>query len=257
MSNQTARIAQRFDAAASNYDAASQLQYDAAARLAQRVTALTFPSAPRVLEIGCGTGHLSRALAPCIGGSWVISDIAPAMIRICAASRLNNVHSANFLVMDAERPACANGVFDLIVSSLAAQWFSDLPKALAGLSTLLAPGGVIALATLGDSTFAEWRMAHAESGIRAATPDYPDATALRRAFPATLEVTIEEEILRVRHESPLDFVRGLRTIGADIPAAGRQPLGAGKMREVLRRVACAAPEGMSYHLLYAIATKAE
>jgi len=255
MKHQKARIAQRFDAAATTYDAASQLQADAAVRLAKQVTTLTLPSNPRVLEIGCGTGHLSRALAPRIGGPWVISDIAPAMVHICAENKLTGVHSASFLVMDAERPACANGVFDLIVSSLAAQWFSDLPKALTGLSKLLAPGGRIALATLGDGTFSEWRAAHSASGVCPATPDYPDATSLRRAFPASMEVTIDEETLRIQHESPLDFVRGLRTIGADTPAAGRLPLGAGKMREVLRRVARCAKDGMSYHLLYAIATR--
>jgi malonyl-CoA O-methyltransferase len=250
VSERKARIAARFGAAAAGYDAASPLQREAATRLAQRIAALPRPAAPRVLEIGCGTGHLTRALAPVIGGTWTITDIAPEMVAAC---RADGFPAAHYFVMDGEHPACAPGSFDLVVSSLAAQWFADLPAALAGLATLLAPGGRIALATLGAATFAEWRAAHAAQGLRAATPDYPDRERLRQSFPAALTTQVTEETFVAPLEQPLDFVRGLRAIGADTPAPGSRPLTAGQLRRVLS--ALAAPAGMSYHLLYAVAMK--
>ena len=251
MKDHKSLIAGRFDRAAAAYDAHSPLQREAALRLAARVSTLALPSAPRVLEIGCGTGHLTRALLPMVGGEWLISDIAPAMVASC---RRQLGGAARYLVMDGEQPALAAGHFDLIVASLAAQWFADLPAALAALAELLAPGGRIALVTLGSGTFAQWRAAHAQAGLVAATPNYPDAAALARAFPTGLAVDVAEEIIVEPPGDPLEFLRGLRRIGADVPSPGTRPLTAGQMRQVLKALA-AGEAGTSYHLLYAIALR--
>lgn len=246
------RIAARFGAAAIDYDAHSPLQHEAALRLAARVERLPLPARPRVLEIGCGTGHLTRTLLPVLDAEWIASDIAPEMVATCRESIGTG---AAYLVMDGERPTLTDARFDLIVASLAAQWFVDLPATLGRWSRLLAPGGRIALATLGAGTFAEWRAAHAATGFTAATPAYPDAAALQRAFPADMEVAIEEEGFVEPLADPLEFVRGLRRIGADTPAPGTRPLTAGQMRRVLRACADAGHAGTTYHLLYAIALR--
>lgn len=278
MSSHKTRIAARFDAAAARYDDASPLQREAAQRLAQRVLALPGIAPRRVLEIGCGTGHLTRALcgdvggkrgnrggsvdasgaaasnancAPGIGGEWTLSDIAPAMLRHAQTLPGPRHH----VVMDAERPAFAPGSFDLIVSSLTAQWFADLPATLGALCALLAPGGHLALATLAAGTFQEWQDAHTAAGVRAATHAYPDAAGLARAFPSGMLTDITTEDLRVPFAAPLDFVRGLRAIGADTPPAGVAPLSAGQLRRVLRQLGTAAPVGITYRLLYAIAQR--
>jgi malonyl-CoA O-methyltransferase len=245
------RIAARFGAAADRYDDASPLQREAALRLARRVRSLPLPANPRVLEIGCGTGHLTRALLPDIGGEWFVSDIAQPMVRACR----RHVPDAHCLVMDGERPALRKGGFDLIVSSLAAQWFADLPAALAALTALLAPGGRIALVTLGAGTFAEWRAAHRAHGLAAATPDYPDAAALVRAFPAGIAVAVETESLRVPAGGALDFARSLRAIGADTPRPGARPLAAGQLRRVMRSLAANEAPQTTYELLYAVAER--
>lgn len=252
MSGHKSRIAARFGAAAIVYDEHSALQREAAQRLAGRVKDLALPAAPRVLEIGCGTGHLTRELLPTLGGEWVVSDIAPPMVSAC---REHIGGGARYLAMDGERPALAAGCFDLIVASLAAQWFTDLPKTLGALSRLLAPGGHLALATLGEGTFAEWRAAHAAAGLPAATHAYPDAATLARAFPAELRVDIAEEDFTEPLTDPLEFVRGLRRIGADTPVPGSRPLSAGQLRRVLRALAAAGQGGTRYHLLYAIALR--
>ena len=252
MKEHKSRIARRFGAAAGHYDAASPLQREAAQRLAQRVLALPLPPQPRVLEIGCGTGHLTRQLLPALGGTWIVSDIALAMTAEC---RRWLGPAAHYLVMDGERPALAAGGFDLILASLATQWFLDLPAALAALAPLLASGGHLAMATLGAGTFAEWRSAHETAGVKAATPVYPDASALRRAFPAGLAVEVKEENFVEPLDDPLEFLRGLRRIGADTPAPGARPLTAGRLRQVLRAFAAAGHAGISYHLLYAMALR--
>ncbi len=52
-----------FAAAAENYDAAASVQRVAAERLAARIAALPLPDNPSILDIGAGTGFLTRALA--------------------------------------------------------------------------------------------------------------------------------------------------------------------------------------------------
>jgi malonyl-CoA O-methyltransferase len=252
MSDIKRHVAQRFAAAADDYDAHSSLQRTAAQRLAQRVTALALPASPRVLEIGCGTGHLTEILAPHIGGDWLITDIAPAMVAAC---RKKLVRPARFAVMDGERPAFAAGQFDLIVSSLAAQWFDDLPAALAALSKLLAPGGHLALTTLGEGSFAEWRTAHASCGFSPAVRDYPTAATLRSWMPSDCSGTVSAEILTEVLAGAIEFPRRLRAIGADTPAPGRRPLTAGGLRRVLAALEETGATGMSYALLHLVARR--
>ena len=51
--------------------------------------------------------------------------------------------------------------YDLVCTSLAAQWFVDLESTLARLAQTLLPGGTLAYATLAHGTFRQWREAHA------------------------------------------------------------------------------------------------
>ncbi|CAG0970948.1 partial demethylmenaquinone methyltransferase / 2-methoxy-6-polyprenyl-1,4-benzoquinol methylase, partial [Rhodocyclaceae bacterium] len=216
---------------------------------------LALPATPRVLEIGCGTGHLTRALAPAIGGTWTVTDIAPAMVEECARCCGTAGIAARFAVMDGEHPDLPAGGFDLVVSSLAAQWFEDLPGALAAWSRLLAPGGCIALATLGKGSFAEWQTAHADVGLSAATHAYPDAAGLARSFPQEMEADVAEETLAEPFAAPIDFLRRLRAIGADTPAAGTRPLSAGQLRRVMKALTRQGAASNGYRLLYATARR--
>lgn len=248
------RIATRFSAAAERYDEASALQRKAALGLAQRVRSLALPEHPRVLEIGCGTGHLSRALLPSISGDWIVSDLAPPMLH---AWRANMASAAACLAMDGERPALRPGSFDLVVSSLAAQWFVDLRQALAGLADLLAPDGRIALVTLGAKTFSEWRNAHSMLGLCAATHEYPDAAAFARAFPSNWQVDVVSELVVTSARCALDFLRGLRLIGADTPRSNARPLSASQLKRVMAALEAEGEVHISYELLYASARRRE
>lgn len=237
-------VAQSFGRAAAGYDEHSAPQRHAAARLAELIEAEALPTRPRVLEIGCGTGHLTWLLARRVAGAdFLCSDIAPAMVAICRA-RLPDLH---YVVMDGERPA-VGGEFDLVCASLAAQWFRDLPAALARLAALLAPGGLLAISTLGTESFREWKAVHAALGLAAGTPAFVDAATLRTAFPAGA-LAIDEEIYVDRADAALDLPRRLRAIGAATPAPGHRPLAAGQLRRVLR--ALGPRPALTYQLFYA------
>lgn len=219
-------IADAFSRAA-DYDAHATVQRIAAEHLAERVTGLALPPQSRVLEIGCGTGLLGAALVDRLPGAyWTMTDISPAMIER-ARTRFAGREAIAFAAMDGEAPDVA-GPFDLIVSSLAMQWFADLPGSVARLRGLLAPGGQIAFATLAAGSFAEWRAAH--ESLPTGTPDYPAPDAL-----ASLGLDVSLETLTEQHRDARSFLHALKGIGAGTPRPGHRPLTPGQLRAVMRR----------------------
>ncbi|TVV71366.1 methyltransferase [Sphingomonas solaris] len=220
-------VAHAFDRAADRYDAHAPVQRRVAAMLADRIVALPLPPAPRVLELGCGTGFLGAALVDRLPrADWWMTDLAPAMVERTAA-RFAGRPAIRFAVMDAAAPDLP-GPFDLICSSLALQWLADLPAAVTALRARLAPGGRLAFTTLAAGSFAEWGAAHEPD--TAGTPAYPDAAALRRLG---LAVTIDT--LTERHGDARDFLRAVKAIGAGTPRPGHRPLGPAGLRGVMAR----------------------
>ena len=224
-------VASAFDRA-EGYEAAAMTQAIVAARLAATITGQDLPPAPRILEIGCGTGLLTRALRETFPTSpLVVTDIAPAMVARCRAGMAGE--TPRFLVMDAERP-CLRPGFDLVASSLAAQWFEDLTGTVRKLSGLLAPHGLLAVTTLAAGTFREWAKAHAGEGLAPATPAYPSRDGLAALTCEGCDVAVSIAPVTEAHADGRAFLRSLREIGAATPGADRS-LSPGALRRVLRR----------------------
>lgn len=246
------RAIRAFDRA-DRYDAHAATQHAVAQALAERIAALDLPRAPRVLEIGCGTGFLTEALLPRIGGLWTVTDLAPAMLDRCHA-RIGERDDVRFRTMDGERPDLPHGSFDLICSSLAFQWFADLPGAIGRLTRLLAPGGRLLFATMAENSFAEWRRAFAEAGLPAATPDYPSAEALAAMIPGDAEGGIAEDRFVERHADARAFLAALRGIGAQSPREGHRPLPIAALRRVMAAFD-ASGASVTYHVAYGVITR--
>ena len=245
MNEHKGRIASAFSAQADVYDAAADLQWLVAERLAEQITERVRKNPQRILEIGCGTGFLSARLAEAFPqAQLVLTDIAPTMLARCKA-RVGDRHE--FKVLDGERPEGLTGQFDLIASNLAFQWFVDLPGALERLAELLAPGGQLMFATLGVETFREWRKAHETLGLACGTPVYPKPDAFPwPAAPFTHDHT--DELILHPYADGRDFVNSLKLLGASEPAPGYKPLSPGAMRKLL-----ASLEGgfeATYHVIY-------
>lgn len=224
-------VARAFDGA-EGYDAAALIQAQAAERLAAAIAREPLAATPRMLEVGCGTGLLTAALRARLAGPMIASDIAPAMAARCR-TRFAGDSDLRVLVMDGERP-CLAPDFDLICSSLAAQWFADLPGALARLAALLAPGGLLAVSTLAEGTFREWHAAHAALGLAAGTPAYPSAEALGALRYPGCTTWLSLDALTEAHADGRAFLGALRAIGAQTPLAGATYT-SGTLRRLLRR----------------------
>lgn len=233
--DQRGRIRSAF-AAAPNYDGNARVQREVAGRLAARIAALDLPPAPRVLEIGCGTGFLTGALAQTgLGGEWLVTDIAPEMVERCRARLAAVQHgpALDFAVLDGEHGAPEGRPFDLICSSLAVQWFDDTPAALARMAGWLAPGGHLMITTLAPGSFGEWRAAHEAEGIMPGTPDFAPIEAFAALSPTSL--TTERHV--ESHADPRAFLRAVKAIGAGTSRPDHRPLAPPQLRRVMARFA--------------------
>ncbi|MDT9600495.1 class I SAM-dependent methyltransferase [Sphingosinicella rhizophila] len=125
-----------------------------------------------VLDIGCGTGGTTRAMARHLGsdGHCTGVDISAPMIDAARARTREQGLSATFLLADAQRHDFGRAVFDTILSRFGVMFFDDPVQAFANLRRAAKAGALL--------RFVAWRdpaenpfMTTAE---RAAAPFLPD-----------------------------------------------------------------------------------
>lgn len=98
--------------------------------------------APRLADLGCGTGRLTAELAARLGAREALGvDNSPAMLEQAAAHAGPGVR---FEAGDIARWQ-APGAFDVVFSNAALHWVGDHPAVLSRWAASLAPGGQLAV----------------------------------------------------------------------------------------------------------------
>jgi len=116
--------------------------------------------APRILDVGCGTGDLTARLR---------AELRTEVVAGCdfSAGMLEQAHArtdaVRWLQGDATRLPFDDGAFDAVVSTEAFHWFPDPDAALREFSRVLAPGGRLLVALVNVRVPATSRLAHAGS----------------------------------------------------------------------------------------------
>jgi SAM-dependent methyltransferase len=129
----------------------SPARYDAALLDAAGIT----PGA-RVLDVGCGTGSITRAAARRAAPGLVLGvDLSTAMIDV-ARVRAAGLGNVEFARADAQVHPFPDAAFDVVVSRTGASFFGDPPAAFANLARATAPGGRLALLTWQAPDRNEW-----------------------------------------------------------------------------------------------------
>ena len=135
-----------FDAQAATYD--EGMEGDHARRLYQYVVgevtcAVAGMSAPRVLDLGCGTGALAARLLDAIPGCSLTGvDLSPRMVEV-ARARLTG--RAEVLLGDAERLPFHDDAFDVVVCNDSFHHYPDPERATFQAWRVLAAGGTLVL----------------------------------------------------------------------------------------------------------------
>jgi SAM-dependent methyltransferase len=126
------------------YDALSRFLLGSLVEGIAADVAAVAPVGARVLEVGCGPGHLSIRLARQHGLDVTGVDLDPAMIARARANadRAGNgdQHRLSLLVGDVAALAFPDGSFDLVVSTLSMHHWADPTTGLAEIGRVLRPG---------------------------------------------------------------------------------------------------------------------
>jgi len=109
----------------------------------------------QVLDVACGTGHATIALARRLPQGRVTAvDLSPGMLeqarRKTASAGIGN---AEFLERDMQVPGFAEGSFDVAVCAFGIFFVMDMEAQLARIASMVKPGGRIAITTFQDDYF--------------------------------------------------------------------------------------------------------
>jgi malonyl-ACP O-methyltransferase BioC len=200
-------LCRQFQRAAASYEGQALVQRQAAERLLDLLSQHNGGPFLRALEIGCGTGLLTRRLLARFSGieELTLNDLTPDF-----ASRVNAPSPAlRFLPGDIETLPLP-GSFDLIISSSVLHWIKSLDSLLDKLAAHLRPGGRLAFSLYGPENLREIR-ALTGLGLQYRSQAEVEA-AVRRRF-RLLRSSAQTEALHFA--SPLDVLRHLRETGVN------------------------------------------
>jgi SAM-dependent methyltransferase len=128
---------------AETYDRVSDVQFEGGKRLVER---LGLEEGARVLDIGCGTGRLTRWIGERLGPKGSVVGVDPLEERIGIAR--SHGGAVRFEVGQAEDlGAFEDASFDAVCMSSVFHWVADKAKALAEIRRVLRPGGRVGVTT--------------------------------------------------------------------------------------------------------------
>lgn len=109
----------------------------------------------RVLEVGCGSGGLSLALAAALPQRAVLGADISAMLIERAQARGNGRANLSFGLTDVQT-ADLPGPFDMVVSCFGMMFFEDPAAAFANIRRATTPGGQLLFVTFGPPSGNPW-----------------------------------------------------------------------------------------------------
>lgn len=203
-------IKRNFSQSAPDYEKHAVLQKE----MADELLSMIGGSIPKkILDIGCGTGYLTRKLAEKFPEAEVMGiDIAPGMIEV--AREKNSRGNLVFEIGDGEELDFSDNQFDLVISNASLQWM-EAQRVLEAVLRVLKPNGRFIFNTFGPATLRELR----DSGFR--TNYFTPADELKKIGRKGFEcVCLESEIRTVHFSSVKELIFHLKETGAQTKMPG-------------------------------------
>lgn len=215
------RVKKQFNRSATRYDDLAVVQKKMAQAIMDALDERAIRPR-RILEIGCGTGALTRRMADRFPDAKITAiDIAEEMVET-AKNSVPPHSNIRFMVQDAEEVQFPGGAFDLIVSNATIQWLEKPLDFFGRGKPWLADGGWIIATTFGPETFAELNHAFAvvkgDLGISLGTHGlrYDSRSEWEMAMRTVgfERILVNEKHDRMRYPDCRRFLESVKSIGA-------------------------------------------
>ncbi|MFJ7929750.1 malonyl-ACP O-methyltransferase BioC [Peribacillus sp. NPDC096448] len=220
-------LSKRFSEHAKTYDAYANVQKNMAKQLVDLLPQKNTNHKINILEIGCGTGYLTRLLVKTFPNAAITAvDLAPGMVEV--AKGMTKEDRVTFLCTDIEEMAL-NENYDLIISNATFQWLNDLPATLEKLCTRLTAEGSLIFSTFGIDTFQELHRSyeHAKEKLQLSMDSSPGqmfytleelSQVCEAAIPypaaVPIEITKIEKLELEYFQTVREFFTSIKKIGA-------------------------------------------
>ncbi len=170
------------------------------------IAALAGIESPRIVDIGCGAGATSPALASALPAARITGiDISPGLTAI-AATRAADVPNLSFATGPVEMLLAGYAPVDLFVSRHGVMFFPDPPAAFAALYAAAGPAGRIVFSCFRAAALNPWvSEVGAEIGMVAPPPDPYVPGPFAFADPAFVRPLLEAAGWRDVEAIPIDY----------------------------------------------------
>lgn len=229
-------VRKRFQKSVDTYNQKAEVQKEVALKLIATLKNTNESKYNKILEIGCGTGFLTREiLNTCSVGHYTINDLNENIFSyINEIFKYHNHYNFNFLKGDAEELTFPNQL-DLVISSSTIQWFQNPEIFIKGIGKNINPGGYLAISTFGDKNFVELKRT-LDIGLQ-----YPSTTKLKNWLSTDYELIFFEEYEKTCvFNSPMDVLKHIKNTGVN--GISRRHFGKGDLIDFQKK----------YHTAYSI-----
>ncbi|MBI9018290.1 MAG: malonyl-ACP O-methyltransferase BioC [Phycisphaerae bacterium] len=197
-------IAQRFTRSLKTYPANASVQLDIAKTLIREMTKITDNIFDIIIEVGCGTGLLTKQIEKKIVYEKLYLNDIVSQCHVLA----DQIDNSSFIPGDIEKIDSIHNKLDLVISSSTFQWLHNLDDAFKKFARWLSPDGILAFSTFGPDNLNEIAQ------LTGLALDYPAVDELKAILGKNFNVlTCYEKHHYCKFENPSDVLKHLKQTG--------------------------------------------
>ncbi|MFQ3578866.1 MAG: malonyl-ACP O-methyltransferase BioC [Bacteroidales bacterium] len=204
-------ISIRFQKKMYDYDRESFVQKKIASQLIQISKNYISKKQLQILEIGCGTGNLTKLLVETFQPQNIVCNDISSGFQEHIHNIMNSLSFTNysFIQGDGEELSITQ-TFDIITSASTFQWFANLPVFLKTISRFINPQGYLLFSTFGNKNLLEIKDLTSIGLIYYSKEELIDL--LSEFF---IVEHFSEELIQIPFSSPLSVLKHIRNTGVN------------------------------------------
>lgn len=217
------KVARNFGDKARAYNRYATVQRQAAIRFAELAEEFAADLDSPHIEIGCGTGFITQPLVNMLPpGKYTAADLSLEMLQACERDlEVPDGMTVSYERRDGEN-TLPQATYGMIATALTAQWFDNTEQTLQGYLEALKPGGMLVYSYLDERCFPEWKALCAETGIPFTGNQLPPCAPIKLDANRFEWAYFSMELFNEIFDSPADFFRNLKRIGAGTQQSGQR-----------------------------------